>query len=35
MTTQQPIRIGLIGANIHVGWSPRAHLPALAGAPRL
>ena len=29
MTTQQPIRIGLIGANIHQGWSPRAHLPAL------
>lgn len=33
MTTQQPIRIGLIGANIHVGWSPRAHLPALAAHP--
>ena len=30
MTTQQPIRLGLIGANIHQGWSPRAHLPALA-----
>ncbi len=30
MTTQRPIRIGLIGANIHHGWSPRAHLPALA-----
>ena len=29
MTTQQPIRVGLIGANIHQGWSPRAHLPAL------
>ena len=29
MTTQSPIRIGLIGANIHQGWSPRAHLPAL------
>ena len=29
MTTQQPIRIGLIGANIHQGWSPRAHLPAM------
>ena len=29
MTTQNPIRIGLIGANIHQGWSPRAHLPAL------
>ena len=33
MTTQQPINIGLIGANIHVGWSPRAHLPALAAHP--
>ena len=33
MTTQQPIRIGLIGANIHQGWSPRAHLPALAAHP--
>ena len=30
MTTRQPIPIGLIGANIHQGWSPRAHLPALA-----
>lgn len=30
---QQPIRIGLIGANIHQGWSPRAHLPALAAHP--
>ena len=34
MTTQQPIRIGLIGANIHQGWSPRAHLPALATHPQ-
>ena len=34
MTTQQPIRIGLIGANIHQGWSPRAHLPALAAHPQ-
>ena len=33
MTTHQPIPIGLIGANIHVGWSPRAHLPALAAHP--
>ena len=33
MTTQQPIKIGLIGANVHVGWSPRAHLPALAAHP--
>ena len=35
MTTarQHPIRIGLIGANIHQGWSPRAHLPALAAHP--
>ena len=28
-----PIRIGLIGANVHQGWSPRAHLPALAAHP--
>ncbi len=34
MTTRQPIRIGLIGANIHQGWSPRAHLPALAAHPQ-
>ena len=34
MSTQQPIRIGLIGANIHQGWSPRAHLPALAAHPQ-
>ena len=35
MATQQqaPIRIGLIGANIHQGWSPRAHLPALTAHP--
>ncbi len=33
MTNQQPISIGLIGANIHQGWSPRAHLPALAAHP--
>ena len=33
MTTPRPIRIGLIGANIHQGWSPRAHLPALAAHP--
>ena len=33
MTAHQPIRIGLIGANIHQGWSPRAHLPALAAHP--
>ena len=33
MTAPQPIRIGLIGANIHQGWSPRAHLPALAAHP--
>ena len=34
MTTQQQIRIGLIGANIHQGWSPRAHLPALEAHPQ-
>lgn len=27
------IRIGLIGANIHRGWAPRSHLPALVASP--
>ena len=34
MATEHRIRIGLIGANIHQGWSPRAHLPALESHPR-
>jgi predicted dehydrogenase len=27
------IRFGVIGANIHRGWAPRSHLPALAASP--
>ena len=27
------IRLGLIGANIHRGWAPRSHLPALVASP--
>jgi predicted dehydrogenase len=27
------IRLGVIGANIHRGWAPRSHLPALAASP--
>ena len=27
------IRIGVIGANIHRGWAPRSHLPALTASP--
>ena len=29
------LRVGLIGANVEAGWSPRAHLPALASLPDL
>jgi predicted dehydrogenase len=27
------IRVGIIGANAHYGWSMRAHLPALRAMP--
>ena len=27
------IRLGIIGANIHLGWAPRSHLPAVAASP--
>jgi predicted dehydrogenase len=27
------IRMGVIGANIHRGWAPRSHLPALVASP--
>jgi len=27
------IRVGIIGANAHYGWSMRAHLPALRALP--
>jgi predicted dehydrogenase len=29
------LRVGLIGANVGYGWSPRAHLPALLALPDL
>ncbi len=29
------IRMGVIGANIHRGWAPRSHLPAIAASPGL
>jgi predicted dehydrogenase len=29
----EQIRIGVIGANIHRGWAPRSHLPALVASP--
>jgi hypothetical protein len=27
------IRMGVIGANIHRGWAPRSHLPAIVASP--
>jgi predicted dehydrogenase len=27
------VRLGIIGANIHRGWAPRAHLPAVVASP--
>src|SRR5713101_1949541 len=30
---EEKIRIGIIGANAHYGWSMRAHLPALLALP--
>jgi predicted dehydrogenase len=27
------IRMGVMGANIHRGWAPRSHLPALVASP--
>jgi predicted dehydrogenase len=27
------IRLGVIGANIHRGWAPRSHLPAIVASP--
>ena len=29
----EQIRVGIIGANAHYGWSMRAHLPALRAMP--
>ena len=30
---EEKIRIGIIGASAHYGWSMRAHLPALSALP--
>ena len=30
---EDKIRVGLIGANVSYGWSPRAHIPALLALP--
>jgi len=30
---EEKIRVGIIGANAHYGWSMRAHLPALRAMP--
>ena len=27
------LRMGIIGANIHRGWAPRFHLPAILASP--
>ena len=32
---RETLRIGLIGANVTKGWSPRAHIPAILGLPEL
>ena len=29
----EKLRVGLIGANVSYGWSPRAHIPALLALP--
>jgi predicted dehydrogenase len=31
--TADRIRMGVIGANIHRGWAPRSHLPAIVASP--
>ena len=31
----EKLRVGLIGANVSNGWSPRAHLPALRALPEI
>ena len=31
--TQEQIRVGIIGANPHVGWAGRAHFPAILNLP--
>ena len=32
---EEKIRVGIIGANAHYGWSMRAHLPALQAMPEI
>ena len=32
---KERLRVGVIGANVHYGWSPQAHLPALLALPEL
>ena len=27
------IRLGIIGANVHLGWARRSHLPAIVASP--
>jgi predicted dehydrogenase len=27
------MRLGIIGANVHRGWAPRSHLPAIVASP--
>lgn len=29
------LRVGLIGANVNYGWSPKSHIPALLGLPEI
>ena len=29
----EKIRLGIIGANVHLGWAPRSHLPAIVASP--
>ena len=33
VTNSEKIRLGIIGANIHLGWAPRSHLPAVVASP--
>ncbi len=33
--TGEKIRLGIIGANVGYGWTPRAHMPAIANLPEV
>ncbi|MQG50793.1 MAG: Gfo/Idh/MocA family oxidoreductase [SAR202 cluster bacterium] len=35
MVTGKKLQVGLIGANVSYGWSPRAHIPALKSLPNI